>query len=155
MTGLASQALAFHRALAARRVKDAAGTAIGRLSLTRRDACATSSGRRSCGGLFVLGIGIFPYPAIFSLFKLYLGLDFLFAGFFPSRIDRSASDVSNRVRILFLIIGANSDQYIPTYFILSHFLFFFSLRQTRFPLFFCRYGTAKGQGLPRSIKQQA
>ena len=82
MTGLASQALAFHRALAARRVKDAAGTAIGRLSLTRRDACAISSGRRSCGGLFVLGIGIFPYPAIFSLFKLYLGLDFLFAGFF-------------------------------------------------------------------------
>ena len=76
MTGLASQALAFHRALAARRVKDAAGTAIGRLSLTRRDACAASFGQRSCGGLFVLGIDIFSYPAIFSLFKLYLGLDF-------------------------------------------------------------------------------
>ena len=81
MTGLALQALAYYRALAARRVKDAEGTATGRLSLTRRDACATALGRRSCGGLFVLGIDTFHCSAIFSLLKSCLGLDFLFAGF--------------------------------------------------------------------------
>jgi len=38
---------------------------------------------------------------------------------FPSRIDCSAKDEPNLARMLFLIIGANSVQYIPTYFIAS------------------------------------
>lgn len=76
MTGLASQALAYHRALAARRVKDAAGTATGRLSLTRRDACAISSGQRVCGGLFVLRINVIPCPETFLRSSPLWGLTF-------------------------------------------------------------------------------